>query len=156
MSWRGEKGGIEAAKQSHYVVMSPTTYCYFDYYQSSYDSEPLAIGGYLPLEKVYDYDPIPDEIPEEYKKFVLGGQANLWTEYMSSMDHVEYMAYPRALALIQSLWCFNKPDYRSFLKVYLRFHESYLKLNDINFARSVHYPDLKIARVEGGPILTKS
>jgi len=150
MSWRGEKGGIEAAKQSHYVVMSPTTYCYFDYYQSSYDSEPLAIGGYLPLEKVYDYDPIPDEIPEEYKKFVLGGQANLWTEYMSSMDHVEYMAYPRALALIQSLWCFNKPDYRSFLKVYLRFHESYLKLNDINFARSVHYPDLKIARVEGG------
>ena len=97
---------------------------------------------------MYDFDPIPDEIPEEYKKFVLGGQANLWTEYMSSMDHVEYMAYPRALALIQSLWCFNKPDYRSFLKVYLRFHESYLKLNDINFARSVHYPDLKIARVE--------
>jgi hexosaminidase len=150
MSWRGEAGGIEAAKQGHYVVMSPTTYCYFDYYQSAHDIEPLAIGGYLPLEKVYKYNPIPDEIPEEYKKYVLGGQANLWTEYMGSMDHVEYMAFPRALALIQSLWCTEKPEYDVFLESYLKHHEAYLELNEVNFAKSIHYPELKIERAENG------
>ena len=103
MSWRGEQGGIEAAKQGHQVVMSPTSYCYFDYYQSSHHSEPLAIGGFLPLEKVYEYSPIPSELSAEEAKFVLGGQANVWTEYIPTFDHVEYMVYPRALALIQSL-----------------------------------------------------
>ncbi|NRA12465.1 MAG: family 20 glycosylhydrolase, partial [Crocinitomicaceae bacterium] len=150
MSWRGEAGGIEAAKLSHNVVMSPTTYCYFDYYQSGHDIEPLAIGGYLPLEKVYKYDPVPEELTEEQEKFILGGQANLWTEYMPTMDHVEYMAFPRALALMQSLWCENKPDYEEFLKVYLDYHEDYLTLHGANFSKSIHYPVLIIERSAEG------
>lgn len=150
MSWRGEAGGIEAAKQGHNVVMSPTTYCYFDYYQSAHDIEPVAIGGYLPLEKVYKYDPVPEELTEEQEKFILGGQANLWTEYMATMDHVEYMAFPRALALIQSLWCQNKPEYDVFLETYLKYQEDYLELHNVNFARSIHYPELIVTRSENG------
>jgi hexosaminidase len=150
MSWRGEKGGIEAAKQGHNVVMSPTAYCYFDYYQSAHDLEPLAIGGYLPLEKVYKYNPVPEELTEEQEKFILGGQANLWTEYITTMDHVEYMAFPRALALIQSLWCKNKPEYDVFLDTYLKYQENYLKLHNVNFARSIHYPELIIDRYKKG------
>ena len=150
MSWRGEKGGIEAAKQGHNVVMSPTAYCYFDYYQSAHDIEPLAIGGYLPLEKVYKYNPVPEELTEEQEKYILGGQANLWTEYITTMDHVEYMAFPRALALIQSLWCKNKPEYVVFLDTYLKYQEDYLKLHNVNFAKSIHYPEMIIERSEKG------
>lgn len=150
MSWRGEEGGIEAAKQGHFVVMSPTTYCYFDYYQSPHDSEPLAIGGYLPLEKVYKYDPIPSELTKEQGEFILGGQANLWTEYMPTIEHVEYMTFPRALALIQSLWCVNKPNYEIFLKTYLDYHESYLTLHGTHFSKSIHYPTMIIERAKEG------
>ncbi|MDX2360918.1 MAG: family 20 glycosylhydrolase [Crocinitomicaceae bacterium] len=149
MSWRGEAGGIEAAKQGHYVVMSPTTYCYFDYYQSG-GNEPLAIGGYLPLEKVYKYNPIPEELAPAEHKYVLGGQANLWTEYMPDMDHVEYMAFPRALALIQSLWCENKPEYEVFLANYLKYHESYLNRIGVNYATSIHFPEPIIERTATG------
>jgi hexosaminidase len=150
MSWRGEKGGIEAAKQGHYVVMSPTTYCYFDYYQSSHSMEPLAIGGYLPLEKVYQYSPIPNGLTVEEEKYILGGQANLWTEYIPDMDHLEYMTYPRALALIQGLWCSTKPNYEEFLETYLVYHEDYLKRHNVNFSRSIHYPNLIIERAVNG------
>lgn len=150
MSWRGEEGGIEAAKQGHYVVMSPTTYCYFDYYQSSHDSEPLAIGGYLPLEKVYRYNPVPKDLTKEEAKYILGGQANIWTEYISDYSYVEYMAFPRALALIQSLWCQKKPTYAEFLKTYLDFHEDYLKSSGVNRSSSIHIPELKIERTENG------
>ncbi|MCR9174215.1 MAG: family 20 glycosylhydrolase [bacterium] len=150
MSWRGESGGVEAAKQGHYVVMSPTSYCYFDYYQSSHESEPLAIGGFLPLEKVYEFNPIPEGLTEKEASFILGGQANVWTEYITTYDQVEYMVYPRALALMQSLWCQNKPTYSSFLKVYLDFHESYLESRSVNRARSIHIPELKIERTDYG------
>ena len=77
MSWRGEKGGIEAAEQEHPVVMSPNTYVYFDYYQAAKFSEPLAIGGYLPLSKVYEFSPIPKELDKKHQHYVLGGQANV-------------------------------------------------------------------------------
>ena len=150
MSWRGEEGGIEAAKQGHYVVMSPTTYCYFDYYQSSHSIEPLAIGGYLPLEKVYAYEPIPKALSKEEEQFVLGGQANLWTEYIPDMQHLEYMTFPRALALMQSLWCHEKPSYEKFLESYLIYHEDYLSRHNVNFAKSIHYPELVVKRAEGG------
>lgn len=150
MSWRGEKGGVEAAKQGHYVVMSPTTYCYFDYYQSSHSMEPLAIGGYLPLEKVYKYNPIPKDLSEKSEKYILGGQANLWTEYILDMNHLEYMTYPRALALIQGLWCSKKPDYSEFLKTYLTYHEDYLERHNVNFSRSIHYPNLHVERADNG------
>ena len=118
MSWRGTKGGIEAAKQHHDVIMTPTTHCYFDYYQSeNKENEPLAIGGYLPLEKVYSYDPMPEELSEEEAKYILGAQGNLWTEYIKTPDKVEYMTYPRATALSEVVWTQpEKKDYGSFLK----------------------------------------
>jgi len=150
MSWRGEKGGIEAAKQGHQVVMSPTSYCYFDYYQSSHHSEPLAIGGFLPLEKVYEYSPIPSELSAEEAKFVLGGQANVWTEYIPTFDHVEYMVYPRALALIQSLWCEKKPEYETFLADFILFHEDFLESHNVNFSPSIHFPELHVERSDDG------
>jgi hexosaminidase len=118
MSWRGTKGGIEAAKQHHDVIMTPTTHCYFDYYQSeNKENEPLAIGGYLPLEKVYSYDPMPEELSEEEVKYILGAQGNLWTEYIKTPDKVEYMTYPRATALSEVVWTQpEKKDYGSFMK----------------------------------------
>lgn len=151
MSWRGENGGIEAAIQKHYAVMTPTTYCYFDYYQSSNENEPIAIGGFLPLEKVYKFDPVPSELkgtPEA--SYILGGQANLWTEYILDMKHLEYMTYPRAIALSQSVWCTNKPDYQTFLSTYLRWHEPLLDQLGVNYSRSIHYPELQVVRSDFG------
>ena len=96
MSWRGEAGGIAAAHAKHDVVMAPNTWTYFDYYQSEdRDAEPLAIGGYIPLEKAYGYDPIPEALSPDEAKHILGTQAQLWTEYMPNPKQVEYMAYPR-------------------------------------------------------------
>ncbi len=104
MSWRGIKGGIEAAKSGHYVMMTPGTHCYFDHYQALPAQEPLAIGGYTTLEKVYSYEPIPEELTAEEGKYILGAQANIWTEYMPDGNHVEYMALPRMSALSEVVW----------------------------------------------------
>lgn len=104
MSWRGEKGGIEAAKAKHDVIMTPNTYVYFDYGQGDPANEPLNIGGYLPLEKVYSFDPVPKELSTDEAKYIIGGQANIWTEYLKTPAAVEYMAFPRILALSESLW----------------------------------------------------
>ena len=104
MSWRGTQGGIEAAQAGHDVIMSPTSHCYFDYYQSQYPDEPLAIGGYLPLEKVYAFEPVPGSLSPEESKHILGAQGNVWTEYIPTTQQVEYMAFPRALALAEVLW----------------------------------------------------
>jgi hexosaminidase len=104
MSWRGIKGGIEAANQGHDVVMTPNSDCYLDYYQGPMDQEPLAIGGYLPLSKVYDFNPVPKELSAEAAKHILGGQANLWTEYVPNLKHAEYMTFPRIAALAEVLW----------------------------------------------------
>lgn len=150
MSWRGTKGGIEAAKQKHEVVMTPTTYCYFDYYQSGHPSEPIAIGGFLPLEKVYRFNPIPKGLSKSDEQYILGGQANLWTEYIASMEHLEYMTYPRALALAQSVWCEKKPSFESFLGDYLTYQENYLDRYNVNYAHSIHQPELEITRKKNG------
>lgn len=151
MSWRGESGGIEAAKQGHYAVMTPTTYCYFDYYQSTNENEPTAIGGYLPLEKVYKFNVIPNELVNtEASKYILGGQANLWTEYILDLPHLEYMMFPRAIALAQSVWSKEKPEYADFLNTYLNYHEEMLSALNVNYARSIHSPTLKTVRSEHG------
>ena len=117
-SWRGMDGGIEAANAGHEVVMSPTTHVYFDYYQSEdRDNEPLAIGGYLPLEKVYDFEPVPDKINPDKRHLILGGQANLWTEYIPTTEKAEYMLLPRMCALSEVVWSpRNKKDYNGFIK----------------------------------------
>lgn len=104
MSWRGMKGGIEAAKAKHDVIMTPTDYVYFDYGQGDPAYEPLNIGGYVPLEKVYSFEPVPPELTADEAKYILGGQANIWTEYIETPDKVEYMAFPRMLALSEVLW----------------------------------------------------
>ncbi|RAJ02566.1 hexosaminidase [Chitinophaga skermanii] len=117
MSWRGEEGGIAAAKLKHNVVMTPNNYVYLDYYQASPKNEPiLNIGGYLPLSRVYNYEPLPAELTEEEKKYIIGFQGNLWTEYLSTEDQVDYMVYPRALAIAETGWSpANKKDYDAFL-----------------------------------------
>lgn len=104
MSWRGEEGGIEAARAGHDVVMTPTSHTYFDYYQADPAGEPLAIFGLTPLEKVYSYEPIPAEMTPEQAKHVLGSQGQHWTEYISTTDKLDYMAYPRLTALNEVLW----------------------------------------------------
>lgn len=116
MSWRGNVGGMAAARLGHDVVMTPTNFCYFDYYQSNDENEPLAIGGYLPLEKVYQFDPVPVELNESESKHILGGQANIWTEYIPEFRQVEYMAFPRMCALSEVLWSDpSGKDYDAFI-----------------------------------------
>ena len=105
MSWRGETGGIEAAKMHHNVIMTPGKPLYFDHYQAGPEGEPVAFGGMNTLKNVYDYEPIPAELSAEQAKYVLGAQANLWCESISTVDHVEYMILPRMPALAEVLWC---------------------------------------------------
>ncbi len=105
MSWRGAEGGIEAAGQGHDVVMTPYSHLYFDFYQAEdQEGEPFAIGGFLPLDTVYSYEPVPVELTPTEARHILGAQANVWTEYMTTEDHVEYMLLPRMLALSEVVW----------------------------------------------------
>jgi len=114
MSWRGEAGGIEAAKQNHHVIMSPNTYLYFDYAQNK-PSDSLTIGGFLPISKVYSFQPYPKALPANQHSFILGVQANLWTEYISSPAKAEYMIFPRMSALSEVGWSSPaKKDYSDF------------------------------------------
>jgi hexosaminidase len=104
MSWRGVDGGIKAAKMGHDVIMTPTSNCYFDYYQANPEFEPEAGGGFITLEKVYSFDPTPPGLTSEEAKYILGAQANLWTEYVKTPEHAEYMILPRMLALAEDVW----------------------------------------------------
>lgn len=104
MSWRGEEGGRAAAEAGHNVVMSPHAYCYIDAPQDAPPTQPEAIGGYLPLEKVYSYDPTPKDMPEEVSKYILGVQGNLWAEFIPTDEHYEMMLWPRAIAIAEVGW----------------------------------------------------
>ena len=104
MSWRGVEGGLKAIEGGHRAIMSPGGYCYFDSYQDAPHTQPEAIGGYLPLKKVYSYDPIPETFTPEQAKLMYGVQANLWAEYIPTKEHMEYMIYPRILALAEVAW----------------------------------------------------
>lgn len=152
MSWRGTEGGIAAAKQQHNVIMTPGSHCYFDYYQSESDDEPLAIGGFVPLEKVYTLNPIPEELSEEEAKYILGAQGNVWTEYMKTPEHVEYMIFPRILALSEVDW---KGPSQNFEKDYPQFVsrvESFMERLDImgvNFANHLYQLKSKIFKENG-------
>ncbi len=138
MSWRGIEGAVKAVKEHHNVIMTPTSHCYFDYYQSENENEPLAIGGFLPLEKVYSFNPIPNELTKEESKYVLGAQGNIWTEYMKTPEKVEYMAFPRAIALAEVLW--SKPEHKNFedFKNRLMVFQKKLKAKEVNFANHLH------------------
>lgn len=117
MSWRGTAGGIEAARQGHDVIMTPTSHVYFDYYQADSTFEPLAIGGYTPLEKVYTFEPVPAELTAEEAGHILGAQGNVWTEYLKTPEAVEYMVFPRMLALAEVVWSPRETgDWESFTR----------------------------------------
>jgi hexosaminidase len=117
MSWRSFQGGIEAAQQGHDAIMTPSSHCYFDHYQGNdTKSEPLAIGGFTSIERVYSFEPIPEVLNSEQRKHIIGAQANLWREYISSSDQVEYMILPRLAALSEVLWTApEKKNYANFV-----------------------------------------
>lgn len=151
MSWRGTEGGIEAAKQGHDVIMTPTSYCYLDYYQSLHADEPLAIGGFLPLEKVYSYNPIPAELNASQAKHILGAQANLWTEYIDNFPQVQYMFSPRAQALAETVWSGEgRKNFSDFVQR-LSVHMQRWQKEGYHFAN--HLYDVKaVAKVEAGSV----
>ncbi|MBQ3539687.1 MAG: family 20 glycosylhydrolase [Bacteroidaceae bacterium] len=137
-SWRGVSGGIEAAKQGHDCIMSPTDYMYFDYYQTKYqEEEPLAIGGFVPVEKVYSFEPIPSELTAEQAKHIIGVQANLWTEYVPTYKHVEYMELPRMAALCEVQWTMpEKKNYEDFKQRLLPMVDLY-DIKQYNYAKHI-------------------
>ncbi len=118
MSWRGEEGGVAAARADHAVIMAPTSHTYFDYYQGPAEKEPKAIGGFVPLEKVFRYEPIPAALGPDRARYVLGAQAQIWGEFISTPEHRLYMTYPRACALAEVLWApkVEERDYAGFLR----------------------------------------
>ena len=136
MSWRGTEGGLAAIRSGHKAIMSPGQYCYLDGYQDAPYSQPEAIGGYLPLKKVYGYEPVLILSADE-AKLMYGVQANLWTEYIPTEEHAEYMLYPRAIALAEVAW--SKPENKSWED----FHRRALKIVDELKAKGYHPFELK-------------
>jgi len=137
MSWRGEDGGIAAAKQQHEVIMSPTDCCYYDYYQDTAKTEPMAIKKQLPISKVYVYEPIPVQLSETDAKYILGAQANVWSEYLKTPEQVEYMVYPRACAMAEVVWSQKENrNYSDFLKR-MELHTQRLDDWRVNYARHI-------------------
>lgn len=150
MSWRGTEGGIAAAKQKHFVVMSPGSHCYFDHYQGEPKNEPLAIGGFTTVEKVYSFEPTPKELTSEEAKYILGAQANVWTEYIATPNHVEYMIFPRMLALSEVLWGTSNPsNYTDFQNRMIE-HFDILETKGINYSKSIFEVTTKIKPSEKG------
>ncbi|PID27728.1 MAG: beta-N-acetylhexosaminidase [Candidatus Cloacimonadota bacterium] len=131
MSWRGFEGGIKSAQMNHNVIMTPESYCYLDHYQSDPCTEKDAIGGYLPVKRVYSFDPVPQELTQEQRKYILGAQGNVWTEWIPDEKHCEYMILPRMIALAEVLWT-NKDllDWNDFR---LRLDKEILKLTRLGF-----------------------
>ena len=145
MSWRGTAGGIEAAKQNHDVIMTPSSYVYLDYYQCEPKGQPLAIGGYLPLETVYSYNPMPAELTPAEQKHILGVQGNVWTEYIATTDYLEYMAFPRLIAIAETGWTPEpKKNFKDFLSRFDTVKKRYDILG-INYFKGEYYNTRKPA-----------
>ncbi|MFI5134969.1 MAG: beta-N-acetylhexosaminidase, partial [Chitinophagales bacterium] len=139
MSWRGTNGGIAAAQQKHFAVMTPTDFLYFDRYQAKDTTlEPLAIGGYLPLDSVYHYEPTPAQLSTDEKKFILGAQANLWTEYIPDFKHVQYMIFPRMCALSEICWSpEEKKNYDDFKNRVIQNQFPRFDLWGVNYSKAI-------------------
>ena len=135
MSWRGTEGGIAAAKQKHNVIMTPGQFCYLDHYQGNPISEPITIGGYLPIDQVYAYEPMPAELSAAEQKYVLGVQGNVWTEYMPTTESIEYMVYPRAIALAEIGWMQPGPHNFEDFALRLKNHLPRLTTVPVNYAK---------------------
>jgi hexosaminidase len=152
MSWRGEEGGIAAAKQHHDAIMTPGGYCYLDHYQAQGKTEPLAIGGFTSVEKIYGYDPVPASLTAAEAAYIKGAQGNVWTEYMTTTSQVEYMVYPRAIALAEVLWSpKTKRNYENFLQ---RLSQETKRLDrwKVNYAKHVFGLNVKVSPVADGGI----
>ena len=145
MSWRGEAGGIEAARQQHSVIMTPGEYCYFDFYQENPEEAPLAIGGYLPLDKVYSYNPLPGELTAEEQKYIIGVQANIWGEYIQTPDYFEYMTFPRLIAMSEVQW--TQPERKDFASFARRLDREFERLGYRGVNACRHFYNVLI---EGG------
>ncbi len=144
MSWRGMEGGIAAAKLEHDVIMTPGPPLYFDHYQSDPEFEPIAIGGYAPVEKVYQFDPMPEGLSPEQQKHILGGQANIWTEYIETSSHLEYMAFPRVIALSEALWTpLKNKNYKNFAYRLIE-HFRILDNMNVNYANHIIQPQANL------------
>lgn len=137
MSWRGTEGGIAAAKQNHFVVMSPGSHCYFDHYQGEPKNEPIAFGGYTTVEKVYSFNPTPKELSSDEAKYILGAQANLWTEYIETPSHAEYMIFPRMLALSEVVWGTSNPEKFTDFQNRMIQHFDVFDKKGINYSKSI-------------------
>ncbi len=133
VSWTGNEGGIKSAKLHHPAIMAPSTHCYFDYYQSENPSEPLAIGGFIPYEKVYNWSPIPEELPDSLHQYIIGGEGTVWTEYIKDFSKVEYMGFTRIATLAEVLWGKNSRDINQFTKQLFK-HILYWKGEKVNMA----------------------
>jgi hexosaminidase len=139
MSWRGTKGGIEAAKAKHNVVMTPTDYCYFDYGQGDPQTEPINIGNHLTLGKIYSFNPVPKDLNDDEQKYILGVQGNVWTEYIKTPEKVEYMVFPRMLALAEVAW--TQQDARNFNDFTGRLGYQFERLDKQNVNYRIPEPD---------------
>lgn len=137
MSWRGEEGGIAAAQQKHNVIMTPVNWVYLDYYQADPATEPMAIGSLTPVSETYSYEPVPSQLTPEEGKYILGTQANLWTEYIKTGDYVEYMVYPRAIALAEVAWSPKElKNYDNFV-ARMKGHRALMDEWKINYAKHI-------------------
>ena len=165
MSWRGMKGGIAAAKMGNQVIMTPNNFVYFDYYQSlDRDKEPLAIGGHLPLNMVYSFEPVPAELLDDEKSNIIGAQANLWTEYIPNFDHLLYMLLPRMAALSEVQW--SQPEQKNYDDFLARFPALSTKYDmyQYNYAKHVfnviveegkrteNYVEIKLSTIDNAEI----
>ncbi len=143
MSWRGTEGGIAAAKENHHVVMTPGSHCYFDHSQSSYEDS-VTIGSFLPLEKVYNYEPVPTVLTEQQSQNILGAQANLWTEYIANEKKLEYMIFPRMAALAEVLWSEKENrNWKDFERRLPAVFDTYKKWNT-GFSNAYYEPEIKL------------
>lgn len=155
MSWRGTSGAAEAARQGHDAILTPDEYCYFNYYQSpDTDKEPLAIGGYVPLQKVYSFEPVAKDLTPEQAKHILGAQSNIWTEYISTFNGIEYMELPRLAALSEVQWCATeKKDMQRFIPGLLSLMKHY-DLAGYNYGRHLYNPEISMAPATDAKAMT--
>ena len=153
MSWRGTQGAIAAANQGHDVILTPSSHAYFDYYQAAHQDEPTAIGGYLPLKKVFGFNPVPKALQQtDAALHVLGAQGNVWTEYMATQDQVAYMVFPRIFAMSEVVWSGPtknlETDYADFL-VRLEPNLKRLDFKQINYGNHLYDIEGDVVKNQG-------
>jgi hexosaminidase len=141
MSWRGVEGGIAAAKENHDVIMTPTSFTYLDYYQADPAGEPLAIGGFVPIEKTYSFEPVPSELDANQAARIIGVQGNIWTEYIDNQSYLEYMAYPRAIAVAELGW--SPKAMKNWNDFSFRLRQHFLRLDAMKVNYSKRMMDVK-------------